>query len=81
MSDATKGTTSKFMLLYEGSFLISKIYLHSAYELKGENGRARGNFSKKALKPYIEETQHELGTDGGHVRRNELPCHNKIKKK
>jgi hypothetical protein len=41
-----------------------------------ENGRARGKFSKKALKPYREEEQHELGTEGGHVRRNELPCCN-----
>ena len=40
-----------------------------------ENRRARGKFSKKALKPYREETQHELGTDGD-VRRNELPCRN-----
>jgi len=40
-----------------------------------ENGRARGKFSKKALKPYREETQHELGTEGD-VRRNELPCRN-----
>ena len=64
MSDAIKGMTSKFMLLYEGPFLISKIYPHSAYELTDENGRARGKFSKKALKPYREEKQHELGTDG-----------------
>ena len=55
MSDAIKGTTSKFMLLYEGPFFISKIYPHSAYELKDENGRARGKFNKKALKPYREE--------------------------
>jgi hypothetical protein len=41
-----------------------------------ENGRARGKFIKKALKPYREEKQHELGADGGHVRRNELPCRN-----
>ena len=68
VSDAVKGTTSKFMLLYEGPFLISKIYPHSAYELKDENGRAREKFSKKALKPYREETQH--------VRGNELTCRN-----
>jgi hypothetical protein len=35
-----------------GPFLISKTYPHSAYELTNENGRARGKFSKKALKPY-----------------------------
>jgi hypothetical protein len=42
------------MLLYEGPFLISKLYPHSAYELKDENGKARGKFSK-VLKPYREE--------------------------
>ena len=68
MSDAIKGTTSKFMLLYEGPFLISKICPYSAYELKDENGRARWKYSKKDLKPYREEKQHELGADGGHVR-------------
>jgi len=57
MTDATEGEKSKFMLLYEGPFLISKIYPHSAYELKDENGKARGKFSKKALKPYREETK------------------------
>jgi len=51
MSDAIIGETSELMLLYEGPFLIS------AYELKDENGRERGKFSKKALNPYIEETQ------------------------
>jgi len=63
MPDAIKGMMSKFMLLYEGPFLILKIYPHSAYELTDENGRARGKFSKKALKPYREERQHELETD------------------
>jgi hypothetical protein len=62
MSDAIKGMASKFML-YAGPFLFKK-YPHSAYELTDENGRARGKFSKKALKPYKEEIQHELGTDG-----------------
>jgi len=57
ISNAIKGETSKFMLQYEGPLLISKIYPHSAYELKYENGKARGKFSKKALKPYREETQ------------------------
>ena len=80
MSDAVKGTKSKFLLLYEGPFLISKIYPYPAYELKDENGRARGKFSKKALNPYREETQHELGTDGGHVRGNELTCRNYIER-
>ena len=64
MRDAIRGTTSKFMSLYEGPFLISKIYPQSAYALKDENGRARGKFSKKALKQYKEVKQNELGAGG-----------------
>jgi ribonuclease HI len=56
MSDAIQGTTAKFMLLYNGPFYISKVYPHSAYELIDEDGRSRGKFSKKALRPYREET-------------------------
>jgi hypothetical protein len=58
MSDAIKGMKSKFMLLYDGPFFISKLYPHSAYELMDENRKARGKFSIKALKPYKEENQH-----------------------
>jgi len=80
MLDALKGTTSKFMLLYEGPFLISKIYPYSAYELKDENGRAKGKFNKKAFKA-IQRKQLELGTDGRQARGNDLPCHNYNKNK
>ena len=59
MSDAIKETTSKFMLLYKGPFLISKIYPHSAYELEDEHGRARGKFGK-ALKPYREKYKNSM---------------------
>jgi len=76
MSDALKETTSKFMLLYEGPFLISKIYPYSAYELKDENGRAKGKFNKKAFKAIQRRKQLELGSDGRQARGNELPCHN-----
>lgn len=56
MSDAIKG------MMYNGPFFISKLYPHLAYELKDENRRARGKFSIKALQPYKEENQQELGT-------------------
>jgi hypothetical protein len=55
MSDAIKGITAKFMHVFEGPFLISKILNHSAYELKNERGKIRGEFNKKQLKQYIEE--------------------------
>jgi hypothetical protein len=59
MSDAVKGITAKFMYIYEGPFLISKILDHSAYEIKDERGKVRGEFNKKQLKPYREEKQDE----------------------
>jgi len=34
MSDAIKGITSKFMVLYEGPFLISKIYYVSPFSVR-----------------------------------------------
>jgi len=36
MSDAVKGITAKFIYIFEGPFLVSKILGHSAYELKDE---------------------------------------------
>jgi hypothetical protein len=55
MSNAIKGKTSKYISMYEGPFIISKIYHQRHYWLKDENGRARGKFSKKVLKHYREE--------------------------
>jgi hypothetical protein len=40
-------------------FFISKLYPHSAYDLIDENGKPRGKFSKKALKPYREDRERE----------------------
>ena len=55
MSDAVKGISAKFMYLFEGPFWVSKILDHSAYDLKDECGRIRGEFNKKQLKQYNEE--------------------------
>jgi hypothetical protein len=58
MSDAIKGITAKFMHVFEGPFLISKILNHSAYELKDERGKIRGGggeFNNRQLKQYIQE--------------------------
>jgi hypothetical protein len=59
MSDAVKGITAKFMYVYEGPFLINKVLDHSAYEIRDERGKVRGEFNKKQLKPYKEEKQKE----------------------
>ena len=55
MSDAAKGITSKFLHLFQGPYVISKDLGHSAYELKDEHGKIRGEFNKKQLKQYNEE--------------------------
>ena len=55
MSDAVKGITAKFLYIFEGPFLISKVLDHSAYELKDERGKVRGEFNKRQLKQYREE--------------------------
>ena len=55
MSDAVKGITAKFLYIFEGPFLISKVLDHSVYELKDERGKVRGEFNKRQLKQYREE--------------------------
>jgi hypothetical protein len=61
MSDAVKRITAKFIYLFEGPFLVSKILDHSAYELRGEWGTARGKFNKNQLKQYKEEKGNKKG--------------------
>ena len=48
MSDAVKGMTAKFMHVFEGPYIITKLLDHSAYELKDGSGKLRGEFNKKA---------------------------------
>jgi hypothetical protein len=46
--------------LFQGPYWISKILGHSAYELKDEQGKVRGEFDKKQLRKYNElHTQHK----------------------
>jgi hypothetical protein len=60
-SDAVNGITAKFMHIYEGPCLVSKIPDHSAYELKDEWGKVRGEFNKTQLKQYKEEKEDQKG--------------------
>ena len=55
MSDAVRGITSKFLHLFQGPYGISKDLGHSAYEIRDELGKIRGEFNKKQLKRYKEE--------------------------
>lgn len=59
ISDASQGMTSKFMHLYEGPYKISKILKHNAYEVQAEDGKIRGEFSKKQMKKYIRQIEDE----------------------
>jgi hypothetical protein len=38
--------------VYEGPYFVSKALNHSAYEVKDEKGKVRGEFNKKQVKPY-----------------------------
>jgi hypothetical protein len=60
ISDAIKGMTSKFMHVFEGPYIITKLLDHSAYELRDDSGKLRGEFNRKQLRLYQEaddETQ------------------------
>jgi len=54
MSDAIKGMTSKFMYVFEGPYIITKLLDHSAYELRDDSGKLRGEFNKTQLRLYLE---------------------------
>ena len=60
ISEAMKGFTAKFSYLYEGPFSISKSLGHSAYEVRDEKGKVRGEFHIKQLKQYKEPSAEEL---------------------
>jgi hypothetical protein len=55
MSDGIKGITSKFVHVFEGPYIITKLLDHSAYELRDESGKLRGEFNKKQLRLYWED--------------------------
>jgi hypothetical protein len=60
MSDAIKWMTSKFLRMFEGPYIITKLLDHAVYELRDESGKLRGEFNKKELRLYQEaddETQ------------------------
>jgi hypothetical protein len=63
VSDAIRGITAKFAPIYEGPYVISKILEHGAYELQGDEERIRGEFSKKQLRQYREESKEGAEND------------------
>jgi hypothetical protein len=56
-SDAAQGIIGKFQRPYEGPYLIYRQVNPSIYELVDSQGKKRGIFNIKHLKPYLEEPQ------------------------
>jgi hypothetical protein len=54
-SDALHGISSKFQLPYEGPYLIHRKTSPSTYELEDTEGKIRGLFNIKHLKPHLAE--------------------------
>jgi hypothetical protein len=52
-SDAVQGITSKFQRPYEGPYLFQRSINPAIYELCDTEGKIRGIFNIKHLKPYL----------------------------
>jgi len=61
-SDAAVGVTAKFIKPYEGPYIISRVIPPSTYELSTTSGDVRGEFNKKSLKPYLDESSNAVGS-------------------
>jgi hypothetical protein len=59
-SDAAQGITGKFQRPFEGPYTIRKIIPPAMYELKGEDGKLRGLFNLRHLKPYLQDNDKGL---------------------
>jgi hypothetical protein len=65
VADAVQGLTSKFQRQYDGPLLIRRRVNPSIYELSDSEGKTRGLFCLRHLKPYREETlEPETSTQG-----------------
>jgi hypothetical protein len=56
ISDADKGITGKFMRPFEGPYFISKELSPAMFELEDNQGKPRGMFNKRDLKPFRMKT-------------------------
>ncbi|GFG36269.1 hypothetical protein Cfor_08878, partial [Coptotermes formosanus] len=52
LSEAAAGVTAKFMHTLEGPYFIPKIIEPSTYEVTDVQGKVRGQFNKRLLKPH-----------------------------
>ena len=63
-SDAAVSVTAKFIHPYEDPYIISRVIPPSTYGLSPTSRNVRGEFNKKALKPYLEgETTNAVGSN------------------
>jgi hypothetical protein len=60
VSDASQGSTSKFIRVYEGPFCISKVINPNIYEVSDEKGKLRGMFNLRHMKPYLDSANVKL---------------------
>jgi hypothetical protein len=56
MSDASKGITGKFIRPYQGPWKVTNILTPSIFEITDQQGKIRGVYNKKSLKPFRSET-------------------------
>jgi len=54
-SNAVRGISSTFLHLFQRPYRISEVSSHSAYELRDDLGKVRGEFNKKQLKQYKQD--------------------------
>lgn len=52
-SDAAQGITAKFVRPFEGPYWIVGICPPATYEIADQDGKPRGRFNKRALKPFL----------------------------
>jgi hypothetical protein len=52
-SDAAQGITAKFIRPFEGPYQIVKVYPPATYEIADAEGKVRGRFNKRSLKPFL----------------------------
>jgi hypothetical protein len=53
ISDATQGIIGKFQRPFEGPFIVQKVVNPALFELQDEEGKCRGLFNLRHLKPYL----------------------------
>jgi hypothetical protein len=59
VSDAVHGITGKFQLPYEGPYRIHRQVTPSIFELADPEGKIRGVFNLKHLKPYLTQEKNK----------------------